>query len=424
MTDVSDLIIPRFRDVLGDVMGHYHSNFWLFGGRGSTKSSFISICIILLIMRFPFANCVVVRRFGNTLRDSVFQQLLWAVSALGLEAYFRSKVSPMELTYLPTGQRIVFRGADDPTKLKGTVFSKGYCAITWIEELDQFDSPEAVRSILNSLRRGGADFWGFFSFNPPRTAWSWVNKETNARKRRGDTLVRRSSYLDVVESHPEWLGAPFIEEAELLRETNETAWRWEFLGEVVGTGGNIFTNVVEERISDERIREFERVRCGIDWGWVDPWRFIQCAWEPETRRLFIFEEHSATKTMPADTGRIVLESLTYADADGEEPYYHDRVVWCDDTVDGKYQMNIYRRELGIRAHAARKGRMRKISYEWLASLRAIVIDSQRCPLTFEEFTLKEYMRDRDGEWLDEIPDGNDHSIDAVRYAMMDDILRT
>ena len=74
-------------------------------------------------------------------------------------------------------------------------------------------------------------------------------------------------------------------------------------------------------------------------------------------------------------------------------------------------------------HAARKARMRRISYEWLAGLREIVIDPERCPLTFSEFTLKEFERDKEGNWIDDIPDGNDHSIDAVRYAMMGDVLR-
>ena len=98
-------------------------------------------------------------------------------------------------------------------------------------------------------------------------------------------------------------------------------------------------------------------------------------------------------------------------------------MYADDTPDSKVQMNTWRRELGIRVHAARKARMRRLSYEWLAGLREIVIDPDRCPLTFTEFTLKEFERDKEGNWIDEIPDGNDHSIDAVRYAMLDDCLR-
>ena len=102
----------------------------------------------------------------------------------------------------------------------------------------------------------------------------------------------------------------------------------------------------------------------------------------------------------------MVDSLTYPDEVGGDPYFHDQMIWCDDTPD-----------------AARKARMRRLSYEWLAGLREIVIDSERCPLTFSEFTLKEFERDKEGNWIDDIPDGNDHSIDAVRYAMLDDVLR-
>ena len=245
MINVSDFVISKFHPVLSDVMAHGHTHYWLHGGRGSMKSSFISICIVLLILAFPKANAVVVRRFGNTLRDSVYHQVLWAIESLGLESVFKARVSPMEITYTPTGQRIVFRGADDPLKLKGVKFTKGYCSVIWFEELDQFEGIEAVRSILNSLRRGGDRFWIFYSYNPPKTMWSWVNVERLERKRRSDTVVRGSSYLDVMESHPDWLGLPFIEEAEYLRDTNEMAWRWEYLGEITGTGGAVFDNIHE-----------------------------------------------------------------------------------------------------------------------------------------------------------------------------------
>lgn len=123
--NASGLIIPAFHDVLGDIFARGHVHYWLHGGRGSTKSSFISLAIVLLVVNFPFANAVVVRRFGNTLRDSVYQQLLWAISELGLDSYFRARLSPMEITYLPTGQKIIFRGADDPLKLKGVKFPRG-----------------------------------------------------------------------------------------------------------------------------------------------------------------------------------------------------------------------------------------------------------------------------------------------------------
>ena len=92
MVTAADIVLPKFHDVLGDVMRHGHTHYWLHGGRGSTKSSFISLCIVLLIVAFPQTNAVVVRRFGNTLRDSVYQQILWAISALGLDGYFKAKI--------------------------------------------------------------------------------------------------------------------------------------------------------------------------------------------------------------------------------------------------------------------------------------------------------------------------------------------
>ena len=244
MLDASSLVIPRFHDVLGDVAAHGHTHYWLHGGRGSTKSSFISVCVVLLLLMRPEANAVVIRRFSNTLRDSVFSQMTWAIAALGLDQWFRARISPMELTYLPMGQRIVFRGADDPLKLKGVKFSRGYAAVIWFEELDQFDGIDAVRSILNSLRRGGDDFWIFYSYNPPRTLWSWVNREELERERRADTLVRRSSYLDVIESHPEWLGGPFIEEAEYLRSATSGRGGASTWARSRAPGGSVFDNVV------------------------------------------------------------------------------------------------------------------------------------------------------------------------------------
>ena len=117
-----------------------------------------------------------------------------------------------------------------------------------------------------------------------------------------------------------------------------------------------------------------------------------------TRELVL----SANRKTPAETGAMVAEALTSADEPGGEPYQHDELIWADDTPDGKQPTAVWRRELG---------------------LREIVIDPVRCPLAYEEFRLKEFERDRDGTWVDEIPDGNDHSIDAVRYAVMDDVLR-
>lgn len=424
--DLADLTISKFYGVVESALNHDHGEFWLMGGRASLKSSVISLLIVCLIVAFSWANAVVVRRFGNTLRDSVYAQIIWAIDILGLSSFFHARVSPMEIVYVPTGQKIVFRGMDDPLKMKGVKFVKGYCAIQWFEELDQFEGWEAVRSALKSFKRGGSVFWTFYSYNPPKTLWSWVNRQCLEMQRKPGCLVHHSTYLDVVEGgHADWLGEPFIEDAEWLKHTDLAAYEWELLGKITGTGGSVFDNIVERRISDEEVAGFERVRNGVDWGWFpDPWRFIRGEWVPRERKLILFEEHSANKKLPKETGEIVRRSLTYPDYQGGTAYTHKDVVWCDDTADGKQQMADYRRTFGINAKPARKGNMRRISYMWLAGLRSIEIDPVRCPNAFEEFRLKEFERNKAGEWVDEIPDGNDHSIDAVRYMMMSDVLRS
>ena len=118
---------------------------------------------------------------------------------------------------------------------------------------------------------------------------------------------------------------------------------------------------------------------------------------------------------------MVRAAMTYPDAEGAEPFFHDETVWCDSA--DQTSINTYRRKCGIKARPADKGGMRKRSYEWLAGLREIAIDPARCPLTYEEFRLCEYAKDRAGNWVDDYQDGNDHSIDAVRYAMMRDVRR-
>lgn len=420
---VTDLCIPKFHPILGDVFAEDgHSEYWLKGGRGSTKSSAISLMIVLLMVCYYFVNAIVTRRVAATLRNTVFNQMRWAVDALGYAPYFRATVSPMEITYVPTGQKVVFLGMDDPTSVKGTVFATGYGAVQWFEEVDQLDSWGQVSNLLRTLRRGGSRFWTFYSYNPPMTMWSWVNAQALEMERKPSCLVDHSTYLDVIEGgHEDWLGSAFIEDAEYEREEHPRHHAWEFLGEITGTGGTVFENLKKVHLTDGEIRTFDNPRCGVDWGWFpDPWRFVRCEWQAGRGRLVIYDERSANRTPPEETAGIVRDALTYADVEGGNPYYHPDRVLCDDA--NPADIAVYHRE-GVRARAAGKGNMRKPSYEWLAGLREIAIDPDRCPLTFQEFSLCEYERDRGGNWTNDYPDGNDHSIDAVRYAMMAEVAR-
>ena len=232
------LIAPSFYSVHNALKREQYTHYWLKGGRGSTKSTFAAVEIILGMMQDPDANAVVLRKVGQNLRDSVYEQLLWAIDKLGVGEYWKNTETPMVMTYLETGQKILFRGADKPKKIKSTKVSKGYFKYIWFEEIDEFHGMEEIRTINQSLMRGGERFVVFYSFNPPASVRNWVNAEL--LHDRPDRLVHHSTYLDVPRH---WLGEPFIIEAEHLKKTNERAYNHEYLGEVTGTGGEVFDNV-------------------------------------------------------------------------------------------------------------------------------------------------------------------------------------
>lgn len=403
---ISETLAPSLHDFHRDVRDHAATHFWLAGGRGSTKSSAASIEVPLLIVRNPGVNAVVFRKVADTLRSSVYTQVLWGISALGLDDQFHASVSPLEITYKPTGQRIIFRGVDKPEKIKSLKIAKGYPGILWFEEIDQFAGMEEIRSIHQSLMRGGDRFWCFYSFNPPRSRDHWVNR--HLRHERGSQRVYRSDYRDVP---IEWLGEQFVDEAEALRELNEKAYRHEYLGEVVGTGGNVFENVELREITDEEIAGFDRVYNGLDWGWFpDPWGFWRTSYQAAQRTVFIFDEASGVKLSNEASGALVKQHLS--DADGN---VRRETVTCD-SAEPKSIANY--RALGIDARPAVKG-PGSVEYgiKWLSSRAKIVIDPQRCPMAAEEFSTYEHEQNRHGEYVSGYPDADNHSIDGVRYAL-------
>ena len=139
---LNDLIIEKHDQLLFDVLDHKYTHYTLYGGRGGVKSSFIGIAIILLITQNPETHAIIFRKVANTLRDSVYAQVCSAISLLQMDRFFKRTVSPMELTYIKTGQKILFRGLDEPEKIKSIKAPFGSFGITWFEELDSFRGRE------------------------------------------------------------------------------------------------------------------------------------------------------------------------------------------------------------------------------------------------------------------------------------------
>ncbi|MEG0944844.1 MAG: terminase large subunit, partial [Angelakisella sp.] len=262
-----------------------------------------------------------------------------------------------------------------------------------------FSGPEEIRNVEQSIFRGGSFSLCFKSFNPPASARNWANAYVLETK--NGKLVHHSTYRTTPVA---WLGPKFIAEAEHLKDTKLTAYRHEYLGEVVGSGTAVFENIKDTAITDEQIAAFDRVLNGLDWGYYpDPWTFNRMHFDAGRRVLYIFAELEAKRA----GNRTTADMLTATGITGED-------IITADSAEPKSisDYNGY----GLRCRGAEKGPGSvEYSMKWLQSLDAIVIDPARCPATYKEFAEYEYERDKAGVVLSGYPDINNHHIDAVRY---------
>lgn len=383
-----------------------HTYYDLIGGRGSLKSSFVSIEIIHNMMKQEnkMKHAVVYRKVADTLETSVYSQIEWAIDMLGVKHLWKLTKSPMRATYLPTGQRIIFKGLDKAGKSKSIKVPFGYIAYLWFEEFDEFNGEEEIRKVQQSVIRGGEDFVVFKSMNPPRSRRNWANDYIDKEKLRKDTLVSVTTYL---QAPKEWLGQQFIDDAEWLKEVNPKAYEHEYIGIPVGTGTEVFDNLEIRQITDEEIAKFDRIYRGVDWGWYpDPYHYGGMYYDSARMTLYIFQEFRANKMRNSETAKAIQDKFNLGRYD---------VVTCD-SAENKSVADY--RSYGINARGAEKGSDSvRYGMKWLQSLIKIVIDPVRCPETAEEFKKYEYELDKDGNPTSVYPDANNHSIDMTRYAM-------
>lgn len=388
----------------------------LKGGRGSLKSSFPGLKIPELIMANPSMHALCVRNVKDTLKDSVYEQIKWGIEKLGVSDRFKFTTSPLQITYIPTGQRIYFRGADDPLKIKSIKPTFGYIGILWFEEYDQFAGEAAIRNIKQSAIRG-TDENGeskvivFESFNPPPTAGAWANKyvaDIQAREgtenAKAGTEILHTNYTDAPK---EWLGDEFIAEAEDLKRVNPRAYANEYLGEITGTGGNVFENLEIRDITAAEIDNFDKAKQGLDWGFFpDPTAFVRLQYEPRTMTIYIFDECKRIKTGNEELVEVLAE------------YKNTQTI--ADNAEEKSIDFFQKRGFNIRPCVKGAGSV-DYGIKWLASRAKIVIDRKRCPETAREFEAYEYIKDKNGNFVSGYPDKDNHFIDAVRYALNDEI---
>lgn len=399
---------PAFINVYRAAINHEYEEYMLRGGRASLKSTFVSEFLAELMENNPRMCGIVIRRFTNTLRDSVYSQVQWAFDKLN-ESYFelnddyRNTKSPLEIIKKSTGQKIYFRGTDDPGKIKSIKPPKDmYIGFVWFEEYDQIQNEAVIRKIRQSTIRGGDKFWIFKTFNTPVSKNHFANKEFRQIKK--NSLKHQSDYTTAPK---EWIGQPFIDEAEYTKETAPIIYENEYMGLETGEGGSVFENLEIREITDEEIKKFDRVYRGIDWGWYpDPFHYAAMHFDAARRTLYIFDEYRCNKKSNAATWQVLHEEKGVSTED----------LITADSAENK-SIGDYK-EYGALIRGAEKGPGSvEYSMKWLAGLIKIVIDPVRCPETAKEFEEYELEKDKEGNYITSYPDKNNHGIDAVRYAL-------
>jgi len=403
---LSEVIQPKLYETHRCIANDKYTHYWVKGGRGSGKSSFISIEIILGIMGTPNVHGIVFRKVGTNLRESVFEQMKWAIDILNVGHLWDIRLSPLSLVYKATQQTVLFRGADDVRKIKSTKVRNGYIKFLWYEEVDEFFGMEEIRNINQSIMRGGEKFCVFYSFNPPKSNTSWVNSIVDGN--RNNTKFVHTTYLDMPSK---WLGGVFIEEANYLKEKNLELYCNEYLGEVTGLNGQVFKNISLREIGDKDISEFCTVLRGVDWGYAsDPFVYIVLGFDSKKRSCYIFYEYYKVGAKFNEIVNVIKNENKYNKqviADSAEPRSNDEL-----------------RDYGIHISPCKKGnRSVEFGIKFLSDLDEIVIDEKRCPHTAKEFLEYNLEMDKNGVVKGSYPDKNNHTIDSVRYAFNNYIKR-
>lgn len=394
---------------LTDLIGKGYKEFWnskkrfrvIKGSRGSKKSVTAAYWIIINMMAYPESNALVLRRYERTLRDSCFAVLQWVLNQLCVASCWKVTTSPLEMTYLPTGQKILFRGLDDPLKVTSITVKHGVLNFVWCEEAYEVESEDTFNKIEMSIR--GQMPKGYFksfilTFNP----WSecWLKKRFFDNPD-DDTLAMTTTY-----TCNEWLDESDLKQFERMKEQAPRRYRIEGLGEWGISEGLIYSNT-ERR--DIKLQDFIGKReniafYGLDFGFTDPTAFVGGFINFELKEIYILMELYE----PGLTNQDIAERLKTMGIRHE-------VIKCD-AAEPKSIEEL--RKAGINAKPASKGPDSvKFGIQKLQNFK--IIYSPDC-VNFEH-EIKNYCwaKDRQGKQTDTPDHEYSHLMDGLRYATVD-----
>ena len=394
---------------ISKVVGKGYKTYWNFkgrykvvkGGRGSKKSTTTALWIIYNMMKYPLANTLVVRKAFSTQKDSTYAQLRWAVQQLKVEHLWRFVVTPLEVRYLPTGQKILFRGLDDPMSVTSITVQKGHLCWCWFEEAFQVMNEDDFNKIDMSIR--GELPPGYFkqitlTFNP----WSekiWI------KKRFFDVVDEDILALTTSYKCNEFLGDDDRKIFDKMRINNPRRYSIEGQGNWGISEGLVYDNWKEKEFNFAEINKRPNVKSifGMDFGYTnDPTAFICGLVDQEAKEIYIFDEHYKKAMVNND----IADMIKY------KGYSKEMIV--ADSAEPKSIEEI--RRLGIsRIKAAEKGKDSILNgIQFIQQYKIYV--HPKCENTIIE--LSNYVwNTKDGNILNKPIDDYNHLMDAFRYAM-------
>ena len=397
------------------------------GGRGSFKSSFISIKLVTMMMKYiadgKTVNVVSIRENANHLRDSVYNQILWAMSVLHVDKEFRTKVSPLTITHIKTGSTFYFYGADDPMKLKSNIV--GNIIGVWFEEFANLKSIDVYDQALPTFIRQKPKFADrvkvFCSYNPPRNPYSWINEWIKDKESDPDYLVDHSTYLD------DKLGFTSVQQLELInkyKQNDPDYYRWLYLGEVIGLGTNVYNMDLVHQIDSIPDNDYIiDLYFGMDVGHEVSATTVVALGYSIKGNIYLLDTwyySPAGKLNEKPPSELAKDIHDYIEAICDK-YDLDPTRMTMDSAEGALD-NQYYSLYGIHWHKVRKLKnvdMIDRVQDLLAQGRFYVLNVEDNDVFIEEH--KQYRWDENTLNSDDpkVIKEHDHTVDALKYAVLD-----
>ena len=394
---------------LQETVGKNYADFWntkkryrvCKGSRGSKKSKTTALNMIHRLIEYPESNGLCVRRYQNTLRDSVYSDLKWAIHKLGLDRQFECTVSPMQITRISTGQKILFRGLDDGLKITSISVDKGYLCWVWIEEAYEISNEDDFNKLDMSIRGEVPD--GYFkqitmTFNP-WSATSWL-KPRFFDVEDDDIFTKTTTW-----KCNEWLDDADRNIFLKMQVNNPRRYRIEGDGEWGIAEGLIYEKVRFEDFDIDAIRAIPGIKSafGLDFGFTDPNAFTCFLIDNTAMKIYVFDEWYRTGV----TNRIIAQAI-------KDKGYGGQKIICD-SAEPKSIAEL--QEEGINAEGSRKGKDSVNHGIQLIQNYEIIVHERNCPEFKKEIQNYCWAKDKDGKPTDKPDHEFSHGMDSMRYAV-------